>query len=147
MSPEKDIDRFTFIYHDHSCSSQLLWSSSLSSPCSAIFRKASSQPCRVFLTGVMMISSCFTFSSTSSLRPLCSSKSFGIRMPCELPICIIRVLITLPFTPVLCVSQLVIINFLVQIGAVDVQILGRLTYIPFVVFERLQNVLALHTFS
>src|SRR5690606_28798368 len=82
--------------HHHSSASQsdstLSGSRSWSSPCSAIEASACSHPPRDWATAWMTILSSSTPSSTSPVMPLCSSSGFGMRIPWELPIRMIRVL-------------------------------------------------------
>ena len=78
-------------YHSHSVVSHWVAdrdasSRSASSPCSRIWRKASSQPPRARVAGRMTRWSWRGSSSTSSLNRYCSKRTFGMRMPRELPI-------------------------------------------------------------
>src|SRR5262245_22052400 len=83
-------------YHCHSVVSQSVGaltssSRSRSSACSAMARKASSRPCRGRSAGRITVCASWTSSSTSSPSPLCSMRTLGMRIPCELPMAIMRV--------------------------------------------------------
>lgn len=80
--------RRTCYRHSHSVRSNSVRpvDSRTSAPAACSCRAASAHPARARCAVAITIRPSSAWSSTSSFSPACSSKGFGMRMPCELPI-------------------------------------------------------------